>query len=67
MPKRCSRCGASGVTVAVGLSATFVYLDLCELHLAELLRRARPIERPTSGPRRFVNHEPPHKDGPIEG
>src|SRR5687768_14455182 len=46
MVRQCSRCGASGVTVAVGLAMTFAYLDLCELHLAELLRGARPIDPP---------------------
>jgi hypothetical protein len=46
MAKRCSRCGARGGTVAVGLSATFVYLDLCELHIGELLHGARRIEPP---------------------
>jgi hypothetical protein len=41
---RCSRCGAVGIEhVTLELSDTEVTLDLCEVHLHEVLRGARPV------------------------
>ncbi len=49
-PIGCARCGEAATTVVVELSAVTAYLDVCESHLAELLRGARPVEdrRPTA-------------------
>lgn len=46
----CARCGEAATTVVVELSAVTAYLDVCESHLAELLRGARPVgdRRPTA-------------------
>lgn len=46
----CARCGEAATTVVVELSAVTAYLDVCESHLAELLRGARPVKdrRPTA-------------------
>jgi hypothetical protein len=40
----CVRCGEAATTVVVEFSAVTAYLDVCERHLAELLRGARPID-----------------------
>ena len=40
----CARCGARSTTVVIGFSVVEVYLDLCEVHLADLLRHARPVD-----------------------
>jgi hypothetical protein len=46
----CARCGEAATTVVVELSAVTAYLDVCESHLAELLRGAHPVKdrRPTA-------------------
>jgi hypothetical protein len=39
----CATCGAPSATTAViGLGATYAYLDVCDEHLSDLLRNARP-------------------------
>lgn len=40
---RCSRCGEAGTVVIVEVAAVTLYLDLCEAHLADLLRGAREV------------------------
>lgn len=40
----CTRCDEDGTTVVVEFSAVVAYLDLCERHLADLLRGARSTE-----------------------
>jgi hypothetical protein len=40
----CARCDEPATTVVVEFSAVTAYLDLCEEHLADLLRGARPAE-----------------------
>lgn len=41
---RCARCGAADASTAViMLGATYAYLDVCDEHLTELLRNARPV------------------------
>jgi len=39
---RCARCDETAITVIVEFSVVQVYLDLCDEHLGELLRGARP-------------------------
>lgn len=39
----CARCGAGPTSIAIiGFSAAYAYLEVCEEHLADLLRSARP-------------------------
>lgn len=45
----CVRCGEAATTVVVEFSAVMAYLDVCERHLAELLRGARPIDEEDQG------------------
>jgi hypothetical protein len=40
----CARCDEAATTVVIEFSAATAYLDLCEEHLADLLRGARPAE-----------------------
>jgi hypothetical protein len=40
----CARCHEPATTVVIGFSAVTAYVDLCERHLADLLRGARPAE-----------------------
>jgi hypothetical protein len=42
---RCDRCGGPASTVVIELPVLMAYLDLCQVHLGDLLRNARPIER----------------------
>lgn len=46
----CARCGLAANTVVIGVSAVLAYLDLCEAHLDELLRGARPLGPETGFP-----------------
>jgi hypothetical protein len=48
---RCARCDRSSTTIVIEFAAVQVYLDLCEEHLAELLRGARPDPRRRPTPR----------------
>lgn len=47
----CARCGEAATTVVVEFSAVTAYLDVCESHLAELLRGARPVDVTHEGAR----------------
>jgi len=38
----CAHCGEPATTVVVELTGIVAYLDVCEHHLAELLRGAKP-------------------------
>jgi hypothetical protein len=40
----CARCDEPATTVVVEFSAVTAYVDLCEDHLADLLRGARPAD-----------------------
>lgn len=40
----CSRCGRPATMAVVEVSAVTVYVDLCEHHLADLLRGAREVD-----------------------
>lgn len=40
----CARCDEPATTVVIELSALTAYLDLCEEHLADLLRGARSAD-----------------------
>jgi hypothetical protein len=53
----CARCDEPATTVVVEFSAVTAYLDLCEEHLADLLRAARPADPRDLGPRRSDTHE----------
>jgi hypothetical protein len=47
----CARCGAAGTSTAViGLGVAYAYLDVCDEHLIELLRNARPRDTDTEEP-----------------
>lgn len=39
----CARCGGDATTLVIECSVVLAYLDLCEPHLDELLRGARPL------------------------
>jgi hypothetical protein len=39
----CAHCGEPATTVVVELSGIVAYLDVCERHLADLLRGAKPL------------------------
>ncbi|HWL90626.1 MAG TPA: hypothetical protein VNP90_04615 [Actinomycetota bacterium] len=45
----CTRCDEDGTTVVIEFSAVVAYLDLCERHLADLLRGARPADDLVTG------------------
>lgn len=51
----CARCDEPATIVVVEVSAVTAYLDLCEEHLADLLRGARAADVMGSpGPQRFA-------------
>lgn len=52
----CTRCDEPATTVVVEFSAVTAYLDLCEKHLADLLRGARPADVTGPGSQRFDAH-----------
>jgi hypothetical protein len=49
----CARCDEPATTVVVEFSAVTAYLDLCEEHLADLLRGARAAHVTANGPGNF--------------
>jgi hypothetical protein len=52
----CARCDEPATTVVVEFSAVTAYLDLCEEHLADLLRGAHPADaRGPGSPRSDTN------------
>jgi hypothetical protein len=53
----CARCEEPATTVVVEFSAVTAYLDLCEEHLADLLRGARPADAAGTGPPRSDTDE----------
>jgi hypothetical protein len=53
----CVRCDEAATTVVIEFSAVTAYLDLCERHVADLLRGARPIEVSGPGSHRTDAHE----------
>jgi hypothetical protein len=54
---RCARCDEPATTVVFEFSAVTAYLDLCEDHLADLLRGARAADPMSPGPHRFDARE----------
>jgi hypothetical protein len=53
----CARCDEPATTVVVEFSAVTAYVDLCEEHLADLLRGARPADVTGPSPHRSDAHE----------
>jgi hypothetical protein len=63
----CARCGAAGTSTAViGLGGTYAYLDVCDEHLSDLLRNARPTgvgaDEPSSVSSRRAAEAPEDRD-----
>jgi hypothetical protein len=56
----CARCDGEATTVVVEFSAVTAYVDLCERHLADLMRGARPI-----GEANLPEHHDPGGRSPI--
>lgn len=53
----CARCDEPATTVVVEFSAVTAYVDLCERHLADLLRGARPADMRGPDSHRSDAHE----------
>jgi hypothetical protein len=53
----CVRCDEAATTVVIEFSAVTAYLDLCERHVADLLRGARSIDVSDPGSHRSGAYE----------